>query len=387
MNNQKPTFFYELCRLCLAAEGICDIFETENLLQDIYACTGVIIFVSDKLPHKICIKCLEIIKNAKEFRMFVKQNDMHLRSMFTGDPQVDIIKTIACHTPSKPENKCEEVKSTYFEYGDKDTDQIKTETNTKSNQSFLEASPVVVQTISLRKDLFYSSSVPSSCESQSPIKTEFYQKTDHNFSLHTSHCRAQAFSQNERSQKADTLVKLLEEKVNMENISENIKTGKDEATQYICDSPTKTEFTKKADPHVELLEKKVKLENISAKIKTDNDESTEYICGVCSKSFETYKKFYLHQRLHNKTLLCPLHPCGKKFATKGDLEKHVRTHTGEKPYVCGFCKKGFAQRVSLRYHVVNRHPKDPVESDSVKTPALISATEDHTKISDTSYRL
>ncbi|KAI8442347.1 hypothetical protein MSG28_005875 [Choristoneura fumiferana] len=166
MNNQKPTFFYELCRLCLAAEGICDIFETENLLQDIYACTGVIIFVSDKLPHKICIKCLEIIKNAKEFRMFVKQNDMHLRSMFTGDPQVDIIKTIACHTPSKPENKCEEVKSTYFEYGDKDTDQIKTETNTKSNQSFLEASPVVVQTISLRKDLFYSSSVPSSCESQ-----------------------------------------------------------------------------------------------------------------------------------------------------------------------------------------------------------------------------
>lgn len=50
------------------------------------------IFVSDKLPHKVCIECVEIIKNANKFRMFVKRNDVQLRSMFNSDGQGDKIK-------------------------------------------------------------------------------------------------------------------------------------------------------------------------------------------------------------------------------------------------------------------------------------------------------
>lgn len=45
MNKQKATLFYQLCRLCLEGEGICDVFETENLLQDIYTYTGVIVSI------------------------------------------------------------------------------------------------------------------------------------------------------------------------------------------------------------------------------------------------------------------------------------------------------------------------------------------------------
>ncbi|KAL0818162.1 hypothetical protein ABMA28_008679 [Loxostege sticticalis] len=88
--------------------------------------------------------------------------------------------------------------------------------------------------------------------------------------------------------------------------------------------------------------KKAKHENSSTVV--------EYDCDVCSKSFKSWKKFYQHKRMHNKTVVCPLDACGKTFATKEDLEKHFRTHTGEKPYKCSLCDRSFTQRGSLKSH-------------------------------------
>ncbi|CAK1590476.1 unnamed protein product [Parnassius mnemosyne] len=86
------------------------------------------------------------------------------------------------------------------------------------------------------------------------------------------------------------------------------------------------------------------------RMKLEKTEVLEYKCGECSKTYDTWKKLYLHVRLHNKNIVCPLDLCSKKFATKGDLEKHIRTHTGEKPYQCSLCERSFAQRGSLKSH-------------------------------------
>jgi len=58
-----------------------------------------------------------------------------------------------------------------------------------------------------------------------------------------------------------------------------------------------------------------------------------------------------------KSLQCLAPGCEKIFKYKSDMERHVLTHTKEKPIACPYpdCNKGFKRPEALRYHVDTMH--------------------------------
>jgi uncharacterized C2H2 Zn-finger protein len=43
--------------------------------------------------------------------------------------------------------------------------------------------------------------------------------------------------------------------------------------------------------------------------------------------------------------------CGKLFKDSWALKRHSPVHTGEKPYRCDYCNRGFTQQVDRRRHM------------------------------------
>uniref|UniRef100_A0A182M9P1 Protein krueppel n=1 Tax=Anopheles culicifacies TaxID=139723 RepID=A0A182M9P1_9DIPT len=96
-------------------------------------------------------------------------------------------------------------------------------------------------------------------------------------------------------------------------------------------------------------------------------ENGSFECTVCGKTYRLEVNLERHKRrMHMKIYSCP--HCTRKFPYKSLLEKHLPTHTLEKPFKCPHCTLSYTQRVNLRIHIERKHTDYDNEMEADKLP-------------------
>ncbi|XP_010079668.1 PREDICTED: zinc finger and BTB domain-containing protein 40, partial [Pterocles gutturalis] len=79
-------------------------------------------------------------------------------------------------------------------------------------------------------------------------------------------------------------------------------------------------------------------------------------CDICGREFAHASGMQYHkltEHFDEKPFSCE--ECGAKFAANSTLKNHLRLHTGDRPFMCKHCLMTFMQASALAYHTKKKH--------------------------------
>ena len=93
---------------------------------------------------------------------------------------------------------------------------------------------------------------------------------------------------------------------------------------------------------------------------------TKFQCEQCNRVFthpQTLRRHVLNA--HNRPEKCTCTICGRQFGSAYSVKRHQMLHTGEKPFQCDKCGRGFVQKVDLRVHYARCKFRDGSTSEAL----------------------